>query len=542
VFGRVVRSVPKGKMDELKAAIEKTVKEINSLSKDQLAKEYRQYEKEFERQEELKAESTSKPKMVLEGAAKGSFAIRFAPEPSGYLHIGHASAAFLAQEFARIYNGKNFLYFDDTNPEKEKQEFVDSAKLDLEWLGIKFEKEYYASDNIEKIYEYAKQLIKSDKAYACECDPDLIKKNRFEGKGCKHRDAKVNENLDKFEMMLKGKYDEGKIIVRFKGDIKSANTALRDPTLLRIKKAAHYRQGNKYVLWPTYDLNTPINDSLNGVTDAIRTKEYEFRDELYNMILDILKLRKPRLHLHSRIRIKGQPSSKRITTKLVEEGKLNGFDDPRLFTVAALRRRGIQPEAIREFVLNFGMSKADNAIDPSFLFNYNKKIIVPQSKRLFYVPGPIDLEIKNLKLTSIDLKLHPSKDMGTRKYEVSNNFYVSGKDAATFKNGDIVRLKEFMSLKVRKEDDSWIGEETKAETDKVLQWVCDGMKMKCSVLIPGELVDGEDNFKIGSMDVNYGYVESYANSLKEREIVQFERFGFCILDNKKEMKFIFISK
>lgn len=542
VMGKVIRSVPKGDAAELKGTVDRIVDEVNLLSEDQLSKEYEIYEEGFEEQYEKKVEATSKPKMVLEGATVGNFATRFAPEPSGYMHVGHSSAAFLAQEFARIYEGKLFLYFDDTNPEKETQEFVDSFKKDLDWLGIKFDKEYYASDNIEKIYDYARKLIKSGNAYACECTSEQTKANRFEGKECEHRDAKSEDNLKKFEMMLENKYDEEKIVIRIKGDMKSQNTALRDPTILRIKKDRHYRQGSKYVVWPIYDFNTPINDSISGVTDAIRTKEYELRGELYDMVLDYLGLAKPRVHLHARIAIKGQPRQKREIRKLITDGYIKGYDDPRLVTISALRRRGIQPDAIREFVLKFGMSNVESTVDIGSLLAYNKRIIDPDSKRIYYVPGPIDIEVKDLKPMSVELSLHPSKEMGSRKYDVNNKFYISGEDASTLKDDDIIKLKELFAIKVKWDYDSWTAQTVKSETDRRFQWVCDGNYVKCSVLVPGDVVDEKGDFKKDSLRVNLGYIESYATSLKEREIVQLERFGFCILDNKNEMQFIFISK
>lgn len=542
VIGRVIRSIPKEDVEELKSAIEKIVNEVNSLSKDQLKKEYEPYKKEFEEKYEKKVESTSKPRMELEGATKGDFATRFAPEPSGYLHIGHASAAFLAQEFSRIYEGRLFLYFDDTNPEKETQEFVDAIKKDLKWMGIKFDNEYYASDNIQLIYGCARKLIKSGKAYADECMQEEIKKNRFDGKECIHRNAGIDDNLKKFEMMIANNYEEEKIVIRLKGDMKSLNTAMRDPTLLRIKKDKHYRQGTKYTAWPTYDFNTPINDSLNGITDAIRTKEYELRGELYDTILDYLDMRKPRVHLHARLSIKGQPRQKREIRKLITDGHISGFDDPRLVTIAGLRRRGIQPEAIREFVLSFGMTLVDSVVDIAPLLSDNKKIIDNSAKRIYYVPAPIDLEVKNLKPTNVEMKLHPSKEMGSRKYAVNNKFYISGDDASALQDNDVIKLKELFSLKVKKEDDSWTGEIVDSDSEKRFQWVCDGNYIKCRVLVPGDVVDESGNFRAESLRVNQGYIESYAANLNEREIVQLERFGFCVLDDKKNMQFIFISK
>ena len=367
VLGKVVSNVPKGQLDELKIVVNKTVEEVNALSKAQLVEEYRPYEAEFEERHEKLVKATSKPRMILVGAVDGKFATRFPPEPSGYMYLGHAKPAFLEQEFARIYHGKLFLYFDDTNPEKEKQEYVDAIKRDLEWLGIKFDREYYASDSMEQMYECARKLISLGKAYACKCTVEQTKKDRFDGTECVHRANKPDENLREFEMMLADKYEEGSISLRFKGDMKSQNTALRDPTIFRIKKAAHYRQGTKYAVWPTYDFNTPINDSINGITDAIRSKEYELRDALGDMILDALSMRKPRVHSEARLTIKGQPTHKRYIRKLIDEGSIKGYDDPRLVTITALRRRGIQPGAIREFVLGFGMSKMDSVVGIDFL-------------------------------------------------------------------------------------------------------------------------------------------------------------------------------
>ncbi len=542
VLGKIARSVPKEAMDDLRAVVSKVVDEVNALPREQLMKEYSPYEKDFEQRQERKAEATSKPRMVLEGATAGNFATRFAPEPSGYIHVGHASAAFLAQEFSRIYNGKLFLYFDDTNPEKETQEFVDSIKRDLAWLGIKFDREYYASDSIERIYGFAAKLVESGKAYTCECTGEETKRKRFEGLECTHRNAAPETSLEKLGMMLDGKFDEEKIVLRIKGDMKSQNTALRDPTIMRVKKHRHYRQGTKYVVWPTYDFNTPINDSINGITDVIRTREYELRNPLYYMVLDYLGLQKPRMHLHARVTIKGQPRQKREIRKLVDDKLLMGYDDPRLVTIAGLRRRGIQPVAIREFVLGFGMSMAESVVDIAPLLAYNKRLVDGSSKRLYYVSEPASLEIKDFHEKTVDLRLHPTEGLGTRRYTVRNMFHISGDDAAQLKDGNSVTLKGLFTLSITRENGLLNGKIVNGMSDRRVQWVCDGNYTECKVLAPGNPVDDEGNFINGSLKTVRGYIESYASDLKEKEIVQLERFGFCILDDKEKMQFIFISK
>ncbi len=541
VLAKVAKLVPKESMKELESEVRTIVDEVNSLPREGLESEYSAYSVEFERQQESKAAATSKPRMELAGATKGSFATRFAPEPSGYIHIGHASAAFLAREFAGIYEGKAFLYFDDTNPEKESQEFVDSIKKDLEWLGIAFDREYYASDNMAMIYDCARKLLKEGNAYACECTGEDTKRNRFDGRECRHRSNSPETNMEKFQMMLEGKYEEEKIAIRLKGDMGSENTTLRDPTMLRLKRHSHYRQGSKYIVWPTYDFNTPINDSVNGVTDAIRTREYELRGALYDMVLDYLGMRKPRVHLHARLSIKGQPKQKREIRKLISEKLLSGYDDPRLVTIAALRRRGIMPEAIRKFVLGFGMSIVESSTDISKLLAYNKSIIDPISKRLYYVESPERLTV-SMEPMEVRLRMHPSKDFGTRMYDVDGKLFISGPDARSMGSGEVIGLKGLFNVAVSPENGSVYGTKTKEESERNIQWVTEKGSMRCKILIPGDVVDSEGKFLEGSMTESEGLIESYASALKDGEIVQLERFGFCIMDNKYDMRLIFISR
>jgi len=207
-----------------------------------------------------------------------------------------------------------------------------------------------------------------------------------------------------------------------------------------------------------------------------------------------------------------------------------------------LRRRGIQPDAIKRFVLGFGMSKMDSVVGMDLLLAENKKIIDPTAKRLYYVPAPVDISIENFSARRVELRLHPTASLGKREYTVNNKFYISGEDAATLKDGDIIKLKEITGLKLERVDDSWVGTLTNAETSKRFQWVCDGNYLNCSIIMPGDPLDGDGNFRKDSMQINNGYIESYAKELREREIVQLERFGFCILDDKESMRFIFISK
>ncbi len=546
VLGRLLAANPRLRSDirSLSELAKQAVQEVNKMSKADVDKEFGRHAEEFAEREKKKAAETAEPKMELEGAVSGSFATRFPPGPNGYMHIGHSKAVFLEREFANIYRGRLFLYFDDTNPEKDRQEYVDAFHNDLEWLGIKFDEEYYASDHIEQMYEYTRKLISLGKAYACACGREDIKEKRFKGVECKHRSQNRKENGGEFKKMLAGDYKEGEAIIRFLGDMKAENTALRDPTLLRIKRETHYRQGTKYIVWPTYDLNTAIVDSLHGVTDVIRSKEFELRDELGRRILEALDLKVPRIHSMSRLAVKDNVTHKRELRKLIDEGLLWGWDDPRLVTIAGLRRRGIQPEAIRRFALRSGMSKMDGALNIDMLLAENRNVIDDISRRLFLVQEPAELKITGMprKFKSVKLNLHPSKSLGQRESCVSDKLLISGSDAKTLKRGSKFRLKDLFNVKIEKIGAKeiaakFIGNES-IDAQK-FQWVDSERNVRCKLIRVGPLLRG-GAFNKESITESAAYAEEYVNKLQREEIVQFERVGFFKLDSVKEKTFISI--
>ena len=521
VLGKVIPQAKGTPVPELKREVEAVVKEVNGLKKAELEEAYRPFEREFEERAKATVEKTAKPNLEIEGAVKGKVITRIAPGPNGYMHVGHVKQALLSSEIARLYDGKLYRCFDDTNPEACKQEYVDAMMRDHEWLGLKFAKTYYASDFVDAIYDYAKKLIEKGKGYVCTCDRDTMQKKRFAGEECEHREQSVKENEKLFKQMLDGKFKEGEAVLRYKGDMKAQNTVLRDPVMLRIVDAPHYRVGTKYRVWPVYDFNTPIVDSLQGITDIIRSKEYELHDELGEQILKTLGLRVPRMHLEARLKIKGNITQKRDIRKLIEEGKISGWDDPRLMTIMALKRRGITAEAIRNFIVRLGMTKTDSTVPLDMLLAENRKVIDQVAKHFFFVPGPVEVKV------------------GGKAY------YIPGADAKMLKVGETVRLKEHIDIKVVKIEKGRGIEATEqkaARGDKIFQWVADDDKVACTVLIPGQLIDDQGNLLENSLQEVSGYAEGKVKELAEHTIVQFERFGYCILDDKKKMQFIFISK
>ena len=541
VLAKVLSVDPSLKKDmkTLAMHVASVVKEINAMDKDSLQRAYAEYEDEFEKAHSEKAAKSAEHSFYVEGAVEGSFKTRFAPEPSGYMHIGHAKAAFIEKELARIYKGSVSLYFDDTNPAKERQEFVDSLKKDAKWLGISFSDEYYASDNIEYEYKCAEKLIKEGYAYACFCNADMIGEKRGEGKGCGHRNQTEDANLSFWKNMINGEYGENQVSLRFKGDMQALNTVMRDPVLFRIKKDVHYRQGDKYAAWPSYDFNTPIIDSIKGITHAARSKEYELRDELYYKLLDLLEMRKPSIIEFSRLKVANNMTSKRDTNKLIEDGLVSGYDDPRLVTISALRKRGITPEAIRDFALRSGMSKSESTSSMEELLALNRRIIDNSSKRLFFVREPVKLEVAGVDKIDVKLPLHPNAEIGFREYSCGSVYYIDRNDADALEIGSTARLKGAFNIKVTEINDNMIKAEYKG-TEKVdaliMQWVSEGNLVQATLTLIGDLLKDDEFNRSSMMKVN-GYVESYASKLKDNDTVQFERIGFFKFDAKEKTFF-----
>ncbi len=546
VLSKVISKVPESKKDmkSLKDVVEEVVNSVNAMSKEDIEKEYSKYSDIFEKEYQEKLEATSKANIKIEGAEKGNVITRFPPEPGGYIHIGNAKQCILSSEISKLYDGKIFLYWDDTNPEKCKEQYISSIKADTAWLGIKFDKEYYASDNIEKIYDYGRKLLMQGDAYVCSCSQEEINQNRRNGIECKDRLRPPEENLKLFENMINGNVDEGKLIVRFKGDMKSENSAMRDPTLFRINKIPHYRQGTKYSVWPTYHMNTPILDSINGITDAIRGKEYEVWDSVDKKLISCLGLRQPRIHYEARLNIEGTITKKRLIREFINKGYIKEWDDPRLVTISALKRRGILPEAIKDFILKFGMSRNDTTVKMDMLLSENRRLLEPIVPHLFFINNPIELHVEGIEAAP-NLKLNPNDKQNSvyRSYPKDDKFYISKDSIAKLNKNDVVKLKDFVNIQLTLIDGEKVEAkaiDNKSHFDEIITWTPYKEKIACSVLIPGEIVDKEENYIPDSIKYIEGYAEGYATQLKEGDIVLFEKFGYCRLDKKEDSKLNFI--
>jgi glutamyl-tRNA synthetase len=470
---------------------------------------------------------------------------RFPPEPNGYPHIGHAKAAIIDEEYARMYDGKLILRFDDTNPQNEKLEYYEAIRSGLEWLGVKPDIVKNTSDDIFVLHDYGKKLTLGGNAYVCTCDTNKIHKMRMQQVECPCRgnidDAEKNkERLDK---IFDGTYHQNDAIVRFKGNMQDNNTVLRDPTLFRIIEAPHPLLGEKVQVWPTYDFAAPVEDCLDGVSHALRSKEYELRNALYLDILDKLDLRKPIVVEFSRLEFENMPVSKRKIKQLIDDNHIAGWDDPRLLTLSAMRKRGFDPRAIRSFVLSLGLTLAESKPPFKTLESMNRKILETIAIRLFFVKDPIRIIVEDAQDTRVTLRNHPNIDLGTRQVEVSNVVYISQDDAILLTEDEEIRLMELYNIKIKDIDldkkvitASYLNNEIVRDMKKI-QWVSDKNKTNYTVLVPKELYI-DDKFNPNSLERIEGYAETSILQLKSNTQLQLTRFGFCNTQEKTTAIFI----
>jgi len=362
---------------------------------------------------------------------------RFPPEPNGYLHIGHAKSICLNFGIAEEFGGLCNLRFDDTNPTKEEAEYVESIIEDVRWLGFDWEDRlFYASDYFEQLYEYAVQLIKMGKAYVCDLSPEEIREYRGTltepGKESPYRNRSVEENLDLFERMRAGEFEEGSRTLRAKIDMAHPNLLMRDPVMYRILYATHYRTGDKWCIYPTYDFAHCLSDSIEGITHSICTLEFENNRALYDWFLDQLGVYHPQQIEFARLNLSYTVLSKRKLLRLVEEGHVSGWDDPRMPTLSGLRRRGYTPEAIRDFCNRIGVAKTNSIVDIALLEHCVRQDLNKRAPRVFGVLRPLKVVLVNYpedlveEMECINNPEDPS--MGTRKVPFSRVLYIERDD------------------------------------------------------------------------------------------------------------------
>ena len=500
---------------------------------------------------------------------------RFPPEPNGYLHIGHAKSICLNFGLAKEYNGLCNLRFDDTNPVKEDVEYVDSIKADVEWLGFKWEGEpRYASDYFDALYGYAIELIEKGLAYVDELSPDEMREYRGTltepGKNSPYRDRSVEENLALFERMKNGEFAEGTLSLRAKIDMASPFMVMRDPVLYRIKFASHHQTGDKWCIYPMYDFTHCISDAIERITHSLCTLEFQDNRRLYDWVLENISIERPLPHQYefSRLNLEGTLTSKRKLLKLVNDGIVDGWNDPRMPTISGLRRRGYTPASLREFCRRIGVTKQDNVVEYSALEACIREDLNENAPRAMAVIDPVRVVIENFEgEETLTAPNHPNRpELGERQLPFTKELYIDRADFREEANkqykrlvlGKEVRLRNAYVIKAERVEKDANGEITTIfctyDPETLGKNPSDGRKVKgvihwvsavhhhpaefrlyerlFTVPNPGAAEDIESVLNPTSLVVKHGFVEQSLANAEPEKGYQFEREGYFCADNK----------
>ncbi len=502
---------------------------------------------------------------------------RFPPEPNGYLHIGHAKSIILNYGMALKYNGQFNLRFDDTNPTTEKVEYVESIIEDVKWLGADFEDRiFYASDYFEEMYQAAVKLIKKGKAFVCDLSAEEIREYRGSltepGKNSPYRDRSIEENLKLFEAMRNGEFEDGSKVLRAKIDMSSPNMNMRDPVIYRIARMTHHRTGDDWCIYPMYDFAHPIEDAIEGITHSLCTLEFEDHRPLYDWVVDEVGYENPPQQIEfAKLYLTNVITGKRYIRRLVEEGIVDGWDDPRLVTISALRRRGVTPSAIKMFMELVGISKVDSSVDYAMFEYCIREDLKLTEPRIMAVLDPIKLVITNYPEGEIEYLEGPNNpenpDLGTRKIpfgrelfidredfmieppkkyfrlypgnevRLMNAYFVKCTDFITDENGNVVEVHATYDPET-KSGTGFTGRKVKG----TIQWVEASTAVKAEVRLFDNLVDEEKGVynEDGSVNVNLeslivhpnAYLEASAADAKPFDRFQFMRQGYFCVDYK----------
>jgi glutaminyl-tRNA synthetase len=505
------------------------------------------------------------------GRFDGKVVTRFPPEPNGYLHIGHAKAICLDFGTAAKYNGRCHMRFDDTNPVAEEQEYVDSILEDIRWLGFDWGKHlYYASDYFEHMYNCAVELIKQGKAYVCTLSPEEFKEYRGvptrAGKDSPWRNRPIEENLRLFEEMRAGKYADGEYVLRAKIDMASPNLHLRDPAMYRIKHADHHRTGDTWCLYPMYDWAHGLEDSVEGVTHSLCTLEFEVHRPLYDWFLEQLPVHHPQQTEFARLNLTYTVMSKRKLQQLVEEGLVKGWDDPRMPTLAGLRRRGCPPEAIRSFCEEVGITKYESLTDVALLEHHMRGALNKTAARRMAVVRPLKVILENIpegETQTCEANNNPEDpDAGTRTVTFGRELYIERDDFTEDPPPKYFRLTPGKSVRLRyagfltctgvdKDPESgevtavrceWTPPTEKMKVKATIHWVSAQHAQPAELRLydrlfskedPADESDGtsfKDHIDPASLEVVTGYVEPSLAEATAGESFQFERLGYFSVD------------
>ncbi|MDR0372853.1 MAG: glutamate--tRNA ligase [Nitrososphaerota archaeon] len=530
----------RNRVKELSGVINTVVAEVNSLA---FPEQKAIVEKNWpETQKKPEAEEKKLP--PLPNADKFRvITTRFSPNPDCVLHLGSARAIVLSYEYAHMYGGKFILRFEDTDPKTKKPqlEFYESIRQDLKWLGCSWDEEYIQSDRLEIYYNIVGKMVGGGNAYVCECTPEEFRKKAVAKEACPCRNIPSGDQLQRWQKMLDYGYQEGEAVVRVKTELDHPNPAIRDWPALRIidtKKYPHPRVGSKYHLWPLYNLAAGIDDHLMGMTHIIRGKEHYTNMVRQKYMYQHLGWGYPEAIHYGRLKITGAALSKSKIAAGIKDGDYTDFDDPRLGTFVALKKRGIQPEAITKMIIEVGVKPNDVTLSWENLYAHNRKILDATSNRYFFVAEPVELKVGGLpKIFDAKLSLHPEHpERGFREYTIKPEsdestavFWISKKDAETIQTEQTMRLMELFNIQINTKAANSITaayvsesyEDIRKIKAQLIQWIPKGAEY------PAEVVHQDAS-------VTRGFAESACKKLKPDDIIQFERYGFVRINEAGE--------
>lgn len=551
VIGKTLGEKPdlRSKIKEISTLVNKIVKEVNTLSFDEQKSIVEENWPEALVKEKVEKEKHLPPLPNVDKYRQ--VVTRFSPNPDCVLHLGSARAIILCHEYVHMYKGKFVLRFEDTDPKIKRPllEFYDRIREDLAWLGCKPNEEHIQSDRIPIYYEYAENLLKAGNAYVCTCQPEIFREKALASKSCDCRSLPIEEHLARWHLMQQGGYSEGEAVLRVKTDLNHPNPAVRDWPAARVidtKKYPHPRVGDKYHVWPLYNLACGIDDHLLGVTHIIRGKEHLTNQVRQEYMYKHLGWKYPEAIHYGRLKITGAYLSKSKIVQGIREGMFKDWDDPRLATFAALRRRGITPEAIKKMIIDIGPKTQDLILSWENLYAYNRKILDPATNRYFFVQNPIELTVRKIpEEYMVRLNLHPEyPERGFREYTIKPEgnehaaaFWVSKKDIDTTKTGSMIRLMELFNVKIEKvssysAEASFVSnayEEAKKGKAPLIHWIPVGEDMPCQVVMP-------------DATMSEGIAEKTCKQLKQNTVIQFERFGFVRIDKNNAKLIAYYSQ
>jgi len=526
-LGSVISKYPawREKTKELSDLLKPIIEQVNNLSIEEQEKEIKELapkllEKKEKEDRNIFAFLNIKPGDKVKSA--------FPPGPEKYFHIGHAKAVLLNYLLAKQYGGKFQLRFEDTNPRLVKPEFYEISQQDFKWLGIEWDELIFASDYIDMLKEQAEKLILKNQAYVCFCNPDKMSELREKMEACDCRFASPEQNLIYWKEM-EG-YPEGKASLRLKIDLKHKNSRMRDPVIFRVIDCEHPRIGYKHRNYPAYDFQNAVLDGYFGITHRLRTLEFEMATELHHYIRKLLGLYDTYTYEFSRFNLEGMLASGRAIREKVNSGELIGWDDPSLPTLRALKRRGFSPDAIKQMVIESGITKSSGSLLTwDTIIKYNKRVLNDVAKRFFFIANPIEISVSDDPLREYHLRVHPNLDLGNRDFKSNGRYYIERIDKDSFKEDNFVRLMDNINFTYSKEACKFKSKEhidfkNEESTDKkIIHFlpVDDSQIVKATIFKPDH-------------SLIVGIAEKHIETLKVGDIIQFERFAFCRLDSITE--------